>query len=168
MTILDKAREMGIAVNSNSDGAEWCCGCPYEHGLSTEEADEAFCNDGSLGKCPDCYAREYVPVVDTTANPAEAKYDAGKPRPTLVPMQIVYDIAEVREYGTRKYHDPENWRNVELDRYVNAFLRHALALAHDITAKDAESGIEHYKHAACNLAFIAEMLKAKGGADYDC
>ena len=28
-------------------------------------------------------------------------------------------------------------------------------------AKDAESGIEHYKHMACNMAFICELMKEK-------
>ena len=32
-----------------------------------------------------------------------AKADAGKPKLTLVPRQIIYDIAEVREYGNKKY-----------------------------------------------------------------
>lgn len=31
-----------------------------------------------------------------------AKADAGKPQLTLVPPQILYDVAEVREYGIKK------------------------------------------------------------------
>lgn len=42
-----------------------------------------------------------------------AKADAGKPRLTLVPRQIIWAIARIREYGNEKYHDPENWRQVE-------------------------------------------------------
>ena len=38
----------------------------------------------------------------------EAKRDEGKLQISLVPMQIVRDIAEVRMYGNRKYGDPEN------------------------------------------------------------
>ena len=30
-----------------------------------------------------------------------AKHDAGKPRLSLVPPQIIFDIAQVREYGNR-------------------------------------------------------------------
>lgn len=38
-----------------------------------------------------------------------AKADSGKLRLTLVPRQIIRDIANVRMYGTAKYHnDPEN------------------------------------------------------------
>ena len=47
----------------------------------------------------------------------EAKADAGKPNLTLVPTQIVRDIAEVREYGNRKYGSRDNWKNVELALY---------------------------------------------------
>ena len=31
------------------------------------------------------------------------KADEGKPKLSLVPWQIVYDIARVREYGNQKY-----------------------------------------------------------------
>ena len=42
------------------------------------------------------------------------KADAGKPKLTLVPQQIIYDIAAVREYGNRKYPEggPDNWKTV--------------------------------------------------------
>lgn len=87
----------------------------------------------------------------------EAKRDEGKLQISLVPMQIVRDIAEVRMYGNRKYGDPENWRQVEKQRYIDALLRHLLAYLEDPNGVDDESGIKHYKHVACNLAFICEM-----------
>lgn len=89
----------------------------------------------------------------------EAKLDAGKLELDLVPVQIVRDVAEVRMYGNKKYGDPENWRTVELRRYVNALLRHTLAFVEDYASRDEESGIEHYKHMACNMAFICEMMR---------
>jgi hypothetical protein len=88
-----------------------------------------------------------------------AKDDKGKAKLSLVPVQIIRDIASVREYGTEKYHDPDNWRKVELQRYIDAFYRHWLAFLEDNHSKDAESGIEHYKHMACNMAFICELMK---------
>ena len=90
---------------------------------------------------------------------ASAKDDKGKLRLSLVPTQIIRDIAQVREYGCEKYHDPENWRQVEMRRYIDAFYRHWLKFIEDPNAIDEESGIEHYKHCACNLSFICEMLK---------
>ena len=94
-------------------------------------------------------------------NSQTAKADAGKLELDLTPWQIVRDIAEVRMYGNAKYGDPENWRTVELRRYVNALLRHTLAFVEDNRSVDEESGIPHYKHMACNLAFICEMLRDK-------
>lgn len=88
----------------------------------------------------------------------EAKLDGGKLQIHMVPMQIVRDIAEVRMYGTKKYGDENNWKRVELMRYVDALLRHTLAFANDIYGVDEESGIPHYKHMECNLAFISEMI----------
>lgn len=92
---------------------------------------------------------------------SEAKADAGKLELDLVPVQIVRDIAQVRMYGTAKYHDPENWRKVELRRYINALLRHTLAFIEDQDGIDDESGIPHYKHMACNMAFICQIMKER-------
>lgn len=88
-----------------------------------------------------------------------AKSDNGKLRISLVPMQIVRDIAEVRMYGDRKYHAPNNWCIIEKERYKDAMMRHFLAFLDDEDSIDEESGIPHYKHAACNLAFICEMKR---------
>ena len=85
------------------------------------------------------------------------KADAGKRRLTLIPLQILEDIALVREYGNMKYQDSESWRRVEIDRYRDALFRHFLAYLRDPDGVDEESGIEHYKHMACNMAFLCEM-----------
>lgn len=86
----------------------------------------------------------------------EAKADKGKIRPTLVPPSLVLEVAKVREYGTRKYHDPENWRQVEPQRYVDAMYRHFLQYLSG-EWYDKESGLPHLSHMACNLAFLIEM-----------
>ena len=87
----------------------------------------------------------------------EAKADAGKARLTLVPRQIIWDIAAIREYGNRKYGDPENWRTVEIERYRDAAYRHWLAYLDDPQGVDEESGLPHLWHLACNIAFLCEM-----------
>ena len=89
----------------------------------------------------------------------EAKADAGKPRLTLVPMQILFDIAAIREYGNAKYHDPENWKQVEPERYREAAFRHFLRYIDDPAGVDEESGLKHLAHLACNIAFLCEMEK---------
>lgn len=92
-------------------------------------------------------------------NDQTAKADAGKPKLTLVPTQIIKDICEVREYGNAKYPEggPDNWKNVDKQRYRDALFRHFLAYLEDPHGVDEESGIEHYKHMACNMAFLCEM-----------
>lgn len=86
-----------------------------------------------------------------------AKADTGKPRPTLVPTSLIRAVTAVREYGTAKYHDPENWRTVEPQRYRDALYRHWLAYLSDPHGVDAESGLPHLWHVACNVAFLIEM-----------
>ena len=85
------------------------------------------------------------------------KADAGKPRLSLVPRAIIWDIAAIREYGNKKYHDPENWRQVEAQRYRDAAYRHFLRYLDDPEGMDEESGLPHLWHLVCNLAFICEL-----------
>ena len=92
-------------------------------------------------------------------NDQTAKADAGKLDLTLVPRRIIWDVAAIREYGNRKYHDPENWRTVEPERYRAAAFRHFLAYLDDPEGVDAESGLSHLWHLACNIAFLCEMEK---------
>lgn len=95
----------------------------------------------------------------------QAKADEGKLEISLVPPQIIKDIAEVRMYGNAKYHDPGNWTKVSKERYFDALLRHVLeAMPYSgnpggIKSVDQESGIMHLKHAACNLAFILQQIE---------
>lgn len=90
-------------------------------------------------------------LVDDTA-----KHDTGKPRPTLVPVSLINAVTAVREYGTQKYGHPENWRNVEAQRYRDALYRHWLAYLGGERI-DPESGLPHMHHVACNAAFIIEL-----------
>lgn len=86
------------------------------------------------------------------------KFDSGKPKISLVPPQIIRDIAAVREYGVNKYGAKESWRNVSLERYIDAYMRHNLCFMENPWAKDSESGLYHYQHSACNMAFICELM----------
>lgn len=85
-----------------------------------------------------------------------AKADAGKIRPTLVPVSAIRAIAAIREYGCLKYHDPENWKRVEPERYKDAAYRHWLAYL-DGEQNDIESGLPHLWHLACNIAFLIAL-----------
>ena len=40
-------------------------------------------------------------------------------------------------------------------------LQLSLEFVRDLNSVDAESGIAHYKHMACNMAFICEMMEKR-------
>lgn len=91
----------------------------------------------------------------------KAKADAGKLRLTLVPRQMIWDVAEIREYGCEKYPDGgvDNWKQVEPERYRDAAFRHFMAYLDNPKGLDTESGKSHLKHLACNIAFLCELEK---------
>ena len=72
-------------------------------------------------------------------------------------MQILTDVAEVREYGVKKYGSVDSYKEVPIEDYRDALLRHIIEYIKDPSGVDKESGIKHYKHIACNMAFICEM-----------
>ena len=90
-----------------------------------------------------------------------AKADKGKNPLTLVPTGIVRAVGRVRQYGTEKYGDPDNWKQVEIERYRDALYRHWLNYLDDPKGKDEESGLPHLWHLACNAAFLIEMEDEK-------
>lgn len=106
---------------------------------------------GEFEECP-----FYSPAKPKTDDQS-IKADAGKPKLTLVPQQIIFDIARVREYGLAKYGKSESWREVDIQRYRDAAYRHFLAYLRDPQGVDEESGLTHLSHLACNIAFLCEM-----------
>lgn len=86
----------------------------------------------------------------------KAKSDYGKPRPTLVPVSLIKAVTDVREHGCKKYKDPENWKNVEPQRYKDALYRHWIAYLSG-EEKDKDSELPHLWHIACNVAFLIEL-----------
>ena len=98
-------------------------------------------------------------IEDEQTDVQEAKADSGKPRPSLVPPALIRGVDAIREYGCRKYSDPDNWRRVEPQRYWDALLRHVLAAWDDWQAVDPESGMPHLWHIACNAAFLMQYME---------
>lgn len=96
-----------------------------------------------------------------------AKADYGKEQLTLVPRRIIHDICAIRMYGNQKYPDggPDNWKNVEKERYRDAAYRYFLAYLDDPQGKDKESGFPHLWHLACNIAFLCEFEDGGGQID---
>lgn len=98
----------------------------------------------------------------------KAKADKGKIRPTLVPRQIIREIAKIRGFGCAKYKDPEIWREIEVERLRDAMCRHLLAYLDNPKGVDKESGLPHLSHLACNVAFLIEKeLGGDNGGMYE-
>ena len=91
------------------------------------------------------------------------KNDDGKVKLTLVPRQILWDVAAVREYGLNKYPETgeSGWKNLDVDRIRNAAYRHFLKYLDDPHGFDEESGLPHLWHLACNITFLCEMEAKK-------
>ena len=89
----------------------------------------------------------------------QAKADHGKLHPSYCPVALIKGVVAVREHGTAKYGDPENWRKVSADRYHEAILRHVLEIWEDPFAVDPDSGLYHLQHIATNISFLLKMRR---------
>lgn len=88
-----------------------------------------------------------------------AKYDEGKPRPSLVPVEAIEAIMQVREFGKAKYADAEDWRKVLREKWLDALLRHVLHIWNNPLAIDDESGLPALWHVITNAAFLCAAYK---------
>lgn len=88
-----------------------------------------------------------------------AKYDEGKPRPSLVPVEAIEAIMQVREFGKAKYADAEDWRKVPREKWLDALLRHVLHIWDNPLALDDESGLPALWHVITNAAFLCAAYK---------
>ena len=95
--------------------------------------------------------------ANTAPKGQELKADNGKARLSLVPMRILWAIARVREFGVAKYGQSDSWRRVSPERYRDALMRHIAAYIDYPAGTDAESGLPHLWHAACNIAFLIAL-----------
>ena len=125
-----------------------------------------LCNSDTTGRCTGCplyditdcrIALEKLLLAEVPKDTDTAKADTGKPHPSYVPVEIIEAVMRVREYGNQKYHDPDNWRTVEPERYHEALLRHVLRAWVNPYAVDPESGLMHIEHVATNIAFLLAM-----------
>lgn len=107
------------------------------------------------------FMKEQTPINANPLKDQSIKADGGKPEVRLVPSEIVRAIARVRSYGVAKYGAKESWRNVEVERYIDALYRHVLLFIDDPTGGDEESGLPHLWHISCNCAFLCELMKGE-------
>ena len=150
----EAARLMGYEVVEN-DSCKNCTHYKWEsicglHALNVE-----------INPDEKCIAWEKKEEANMDKPDQKAKADAGKPHPSYVPVALIEGVMSVREYGNAKYHDPDNWKQVEPERYHQAMLRHILAAWNDPYKIDPESGLPHIAHVATNIAFLLEMKEEK-------
>lgn len=86
------------------------------------------------------------------------KHDGGKPRLDLVPPEIIEAVGAVMTHGAEKYGEA-SYKNVEPVRYRAALVRHVCKWMKDPHGVDADSGLPHLWHIACNVAFLLELDK---------
>ena len=91
-------------------------------------------------------------------NDQNAKRDSGKVEITLVPMDMVETAAVVRMFGNAKYPQggADNWKQVDVERFRNALFRHLFKYLREPYGIDQESGLPHWYHVTCNVAFITQ------------
>ena len=160
---MQSERDMMLDTLCNFCGDRECCegcyvptvanGCIFQ--LKTDgELTHLIETLAEMGEIPENWKDKYRAEEHT------AKDDSGKPRPTLVPATLVPAVTAVREYGTIKYKDPDNWKRVEPQRFRDALYRHWLAYLMG-EKEDPESHLPHLWHIACNVAFLIEMEKTE-------
>ena len=141
---------------------EYCPSCRFNDGESPYPC--VACQwDGASITYPDQW-------VYKAPNPAPdkipgAKSDVGKLKLSDVPPEIIEAVAKVREFGNRKYSDPENWKRVDPEKFHDAMLRHVLHSWTDWRALDEESGLPAIFHIACNAAFLIAFWEAENGKE---
>jgi hypothetical protein len=93
------------------------------------------------------------------------KFDAAKLPLHLLPIDALEAVAQVLEFGAKKY-EANNWRKgFDHTRLYSAALRHIMSSlkGEDL---DPESGLDHISHAACCVLFLLEhRLKGLGRDD---
>lgn len=124
-------------------------GCQHPRNCCYYCPDSMTCGFGQCAK--ELETCEYLKACNT------AKDTIGKPRLALVSPYLIEAVGTVRTYGTEKYGDPDNWRLVDPADYRDAMVRHLVAYLKDPSGRDAESGLPHLWHLACNASFLIEM-----------
>lgn len=103
-----------------------------------------------------------VPAQATPGNAGGMKFDAGKPRWSLLMGGMpgaLTGVAEVLTFGAKKY-AAHSWKTVpdNRERYRDALYRHLNALESGELA-DPESGLSHWDHICCNALFLSQLAK---------
>lgn len=135
MTLLEKAKEMGLTIKQTSSGEEYAEMCPFIHGLESEEESMTFCSGHD---CPECYAREYKePKTVTPAVPEKTTEDmrhfstgavrdsaVGKGRYDLMPFAAIHALAQHCERGALHYGERNVDKGIPQHSLIDSAIRH--------------------------------------------
>lgn len=92
------------------------------------------------------------------------KFDGGKERLDLLPVDAVTEVVRVIGFGAAKYGD-RNWeQGMDWSRMYGAMLRHSFAFWSGEDT-DPESGLPHMAHAACCALMLLAYQSRAIGAD---
>ena len=155
MTLLEKAKELGLPLMISEKGEVSVEGCPYEHGLETQL--ESIGNCKSNVRCVECYQREYKgesTIKDsgdrtTFSTSAQRDMHEGKGRFDLLPMCVLMRLAKHYEAGAKKY-DERNWeKGIPCHSFADSAMRHLVKYMDGYTDED------HLIAAIWNLCCLA-------------
>lgn len=90
--------------------------------------------------------------------PTGVKYDSGKVRLDLIPVEFTVGTGKALTFGANKYGQHNFRQGIDYQRLLGAAKRHIEAELAGIE-QDRESGLEHWMHAAASLAMYAFMKK---------
>lgn len=115
----------------------------------------------------DTPGREYgVKMSDLQKSTVAVKFDQGKPDLSYISLELVEEVARVREFGAKKY-AKNNWKKgFKVSRSIAAALRHIFAFSGG-ELNDPESGLSHLGHAVCCLEHAIFDMK-NHPENYDC
>jgi len=103
-------------------------------------------------------------LKETKAVSPGLKYDNGKPSMELIDPYFLEQMANVLDFGKRKY-AAHNWRGgIQWSRTLGAVLRHTLSYLNGEDT-DPETGYSHMAHAAVNCMFLVWF--AQNRKEYD-
>lgn len=83
------------------------------------------------------------------------KYDDGKSRMDLIPLDTIENVGKILGMGAQKYGE-NNWQELPnfWNRYKAALLRHLAAIDRG-ELYDQESKLPHIDHVLCNALFLS-------------
>lgn len=86
------------------------------------------------------------------------KYDNGKPSIGLIPNKALVQIADVFDFGAKKYGRHNYREGLQFSRLIDAAYRH-LGAFNDGEDLDPESGKSHIAHLGCCVTMLLTFMK---------